>query len=323
MPDITDVPPEEVAADLRELRSQLDTDVPSKRLDDNLLIATWNLKAFGDVTQKWKGAPSDSPKRDLHALRCITEIVSRFDVVAIQEVKDNLKCLRHMMKLLEPSWAFLLTDTNRGDPGNDERMAFMFDTRRVKASGLACELVVLPGEKTQVSEEEVLEQFARPPYAVSFLSGAQTFILVTLHVIFGRKPADRLDELQRIAEWMADWASREEEWGHNLIALGDFNIDRADDPNYQAFTSTGLRVPPELQNQPRTIFGGTDEGKHYDQIAWFTGEGGIPMLSLRYTGNAGIFDFTKVVLTSLTRAQLQYRMSDHYPLWAEFSVRKD
>jgi hypothetical protein len=30
------------------------------------------------------------------------------------------------------------------------------------------------------------------------------------------------------------------DWDQNLIALGDFNIDRQDDPLYQAFTSTGL-----------------------------------------------------------------------------------
>ena len=31
----------------------------------------------------------DSPKRDLHSLLCIAEIVSRFDVVAVQEAKET------------------------------------------------------------------------------------------------------------------------------------------------------------------------------------------------------------------------------------------
>jgi hypothetical protein len=30
------------------------------------------------------------------------------------------------------------------------------------------------------------------------------------------------------------------------MPLGDFNIDRRDDPLYQAFTSTGLRPPDAL-----------------------------------------------------------------------------
>jgi hypothetical protein len=98
-------------------------------------------------------------------------------------------------------------------------------------------------------------RFARPPYAASFLSSGQIFIVITLHVIYGHKPEDRIAELTEIAQWLRDWAEREQSWGHNLICLGDFNIDRAGDPNYQAFTSTGLTPAPELEHLPRTIFG--------------------------------------------------------------------
>jgi hypothetical protein len=33
--------------------------------------------------------------------------------------------------------------------------------------------------------------------------------------------------------------------GHNLLALGDFNIDRIGDPLFEAFTSTGLTPPAD------------------------------------------------------------------------------
>lgn len=82
------------------LCATLDRDVPAKIPDRNLLIATWNLRGFGDLTESWKCQEKDIPKRDLHALRCIAEIVSRFDVIALQEVKGNIKCLRHMFKVL-------------------------------------------------------------------------------------------------------------------------------------------------------------------------------------------------------------------------------
>lgn len=321
MPAITGPPPPEVAAELAELRDALDSAIPPKQLDLNLLVATWNIRAFGRLTEKWVSAEDDSPKRDLGALRCIAEIVSRFDVVALQEVRRNLKCLRHMLKVLGPEWGLILTDVTGGARGNDERMAFVFDTRRVRPSGLACELVV-PGEWIQRIQEDALRrQFARTPYAVSFLSAGHTFILVTLHVIYGETADQRIPELTGIADWLADWARREKSWGHNLIALGDFNIDRVGDPLYEAFTSTGLRTPGELDEVPRTIFNRPGEGKHYDQIAWFTGEDGVPELSLRYTQKAGRFDFTQTVFRSLTKRQLSWRISDHYPLWAEFSVR--
>jgi hypothetical protein len=38
----------------------------------------------------------------------------------------------------------ILTDVTKGAQGNDERLAFLYDPRRVKPSGRACELL-LPG----------------------------------------------------------------------------------------------------------------------------------------------------------------------------------
>ena len=323
MPTILDQPPADIAAKLQQIRSLLDAAIPAKWVDRNLIIATWNIRAFGDLTEKWMSGKNDSPKRDLGSLLLIEEIVSRFDLVALQEVKGNIKALRHMLKALGTSWGFILTDVTLGSAGNDERMAFVFDTRRVKPSGLAGELVV-PEEwlnAESLSPDTLTKQFARTPYAVSFLAGGETFILVTVHVIFGQGPSDRIAELRGIARWLADWAKREESWGHNLIALGDFNIDRAGDANYQAFTSTGLRPPSELDSAPRTIFASGPDS-FYDQIAWFTESGSVPVLSLDYSGRAGFFDFTPVFPGTLTKLELSWRMSDHYPLWVEFNCKR-
>src|ERR671916_302003 len=318
-------PPEEVAVDLARLRSTLDEDLPAKALDRNLLIATWNVRAFGDLTEKWISSEEDSPKRDLHSLLCIAEIVSRFDVVAVQEVRDNLKALRHMLRVLGPNWGLSLTDVTKGAPGNGERMAFLFDARRVLLSGLACELVVPKEQLDRIGPDALDRQFARTPYAVSFRSEGKTFILVTLHVLYGEDPEERVPELKAIAEWLAEWARDVNGWDHNVIALGDFNIDRRGDALHDAFVSSGLDIPEDLQGVPRTIF--ADPGrphldKFYDQIAWFAGRNGLPALSLRYS-RGGFFDFTGAALTArgLTKTQLSWRISDHYPLWAEFSTR--
>ncbi len=322
---VTD-PPDEVLAELAQLRSVLDVDVPAKALDRNLLIATWNIRAFGNLTEKWASTEDDVPKRDLHALLCIAEIVSRFDVIALQEVKDNLKALRHMMHLLGPRWGLSLTDVTKGDPGNSERMAFVFDTRRVIPSGLACELVVPQEQLERIGPNALERQFARTPYAVSFRAGTKTFILVTLHVDYGDGAEERVPELKAIAEWLAEWARDINGWDHNLIALGDFNIDRRGDALHDAFVSTGLEIPTDLQAVPRTIFADPENphlDKFYDQIAWFTGRNGLPALSLEYS-KGSFFDFPKAALISrgLTKTQLSWRISDHYPLWAEFSTRE-
>jgi len=324
MANITDQPPAYVQAELNALQASLNDTIPSKQHEQNLLIATWNLRAFGSLTRKWTAVGSDSPKRDLRGLRTICEIVSYFDVVAIQEIVGNLRALRDMMRFLGDNWSFLMTDITLGDAGNNERMAFVFDTNRVRASGLACELVVPPEWSGQISENALRNQFARTPYAVSFRAGTTTFILVTLHVDYGDDSADRIPELTAIARWMADWARRSNRWHHNLLTLGDFNIDREDDSLWEAFTSTGLTVPADLHPVPRSIFADPDNptlDKFYDQIAWFQTGSGSRRLSMDYIQGGG-FDFLPHVYTNtdLSKNSISYRISDHYPLWVEFAL---
>jgi endonuclease/exonuclease/phosphatase family metal-dependent hydrolase len=331
VPAITDTPPASVKKTLTALRRQLSRDLP-KKTEGNLLVATWNLREFGGLTEKWASAKGDSPKRDLGDLACIAEVVSRFDVVAIQEAQANLKALRHMLKLLGPDWTLILTDPVEDDQGGNERLAFVFDQTRLEVSGLACELVVpfnwtkKKRPKTGIAQVALDRQFARTPYAVAFKRLEATFILVTLHVIWagtsGQAVAERAKELAAIATWLRSWARDENSWDHNLICLGDFNIDRKDGALWQAFTSTGLTTPEEIA-RPRVIGGKPLEG-FYDQIAWFAAnkDGTDPLLSLRYTAQAGQFDWSKTVLaeSGLTNSQKSFHISDHYPLWVEFEI---
>jgi endonuclease/exonuclease/phosphatase family metal-dependent hydrolase len=331
MAGITEKPPAEVQRELTALRSQLSREIPRKT-DDNLLIATWNIREFGGLTDKWTAAQSDSPKRDLRSLACITEIVSRFDVVAIQEAQADIRALRHLLKGLDDRYTVILTDAVEDDEGGNERLAFVFDRERVEVSGLACELVVPLNwstkrkPKTGIPQIALDRQFARTPYAVAFRRGGATFILITLHVIWSGSGAgdleERAKELSSIATWLRSWAEDANSWDQNLICLGDFNIDRKDGALWQAFTSTGLTVPAPL-TEPRLIDGKPLQG-FYDQIAWFTkdAEGERPLLAMRYEDKGGVFEWSKTALadSGLTTQQKSFRISDHFPLWVEFAV---
>ena len=324
MPHVTDTPPEAVREDFQLLDGALDESLPPRILDRSLLIGTWNLRHFGGLTEKWASEPGDSPKRDLQSILTIAEVIRRFDVIALQEVRGDLKALRHTLKALGPDWGLVLSDVTRGGPGNDERLGFLFDRRTVRMSGLAGEIVLPVEELEGVSEGALGRQFARTPYAVAFRCGGETFILVTLHVLWGASAEERTPELHAIAEWLDGWARDVNAWDHNLIALGDFNIDRAGDERYRALTSTGLEVPDDLHAVPRTLWSDPDEPhleKFYDQIAWFTADGDRPALSLDYR-EGGFFDFEGVALPrrSLDRRSLSWRISDHYPLWAAFDL---
>ncbi len=317
-PNILNIPAN-IQQELQELEDQLDLAIPSKELDRNILIATWNIRAFGDLTRKWVSSQDDSPRRDLHSLQIIARIIRRFDVIALQEVKSNIRALRDMLKLLGDNWSFTLTDVTEGSAGNGERMAFVFDTRRVKLSGLAGELVVPEERLNSIEQEALRKQFARTPYAVSFRSESTTFILVTLHILYGKNAKDRIPELKAIADWMADWASDINAYHQNLIALGDFNVDERGDVLHQTFISSGLHIPDDLSKVTRSIF---DTSKFYDHIAWFLGRKRGPELSMKYT-KGGNFDFVPFIFKNrdLTTQQMSWMISDHYPLWAEFSIR--
>ncbi len=320
MPKITDTPPQSVSDEIALLAQSLDGQIPTKQLDKNVLIASWNIRAFGGLTEKWEADDSDSPKRDLHSLLAIAEIVKRFDIIALQEVKGDLKALRHLLKVLGDNYSFILTDVCGGAEGNDERLAFLFDSRKVKLSGLACELVVPNEEVEKIKPGAFARQFVRTPYAVGFKVGGKTFVLITLHVLYGKKAADRTPELKAIAEWLFNWSKDMNAFDQSLMVLGDFNIDRKDDDRYKAFVSTGLKVPEDLTNIRRTVY--DHSSKYYDQIAWFENEQNVSQLSVKYL-KGGSFNFGPHVLKSrgLTSGQLSWRISDHLPLWAEFSTR--
>ena len=234
-------------------------------------------------------------------------------------MRGNLTALQTVLSALGPNWATIMTDVTRGKAGNNERMAFLFDLRRARPSGLAGELVDAIETATRVTASGLDRQFARTPYAVSFAADRIQLTLVTLHVLYGEETA-RAAELREIAAWLARWAREERHWNQNLIALGDFNIDRRGDPLYEAFTSSGIEPAPQLNDVPRTIFGDPGDEKFYDQIAWFTDEERGPMLTLQASA-AGSFDFVPLLQGDLTKLTLSWKASDHYPLWVEFSAR--
>ena len=285
--------------------------VPARRTDDNLLIGTWNLRNFGGLYQDWTENDA-SPKRNLRSLAYIAEVVRHFDVIAIQEIKRDTTALRVLLDdFLGPDWGVVLSDVSAGSKGNNERLGYVYDRRRVTPSGLAGEIVLAP-----LDGMEPAEQFDRTPYVVGFRAGTERFALLTAHIRYGGAAADRRPEIERLARYTAteirDRARFEGAEETNLIVLGDFNIEarREEDTLYAAFIASGLTVPPPLRDVQTNY---AHVVKHYDQIAWFMGD-----LSLLSRGPAGVIDYRGTVYRELTGRQVTDRVSDHLPLWVEF-----
>jgi hypothetical protein len=90
------------------------------------------------VRQAKHGVRSDEP------LYYIAEIIDHFDLVAVQEVREDLTVLNRLIEILGSWWKVLLTDVTEGRPGNRERMAFLYDSRKLSFGGLAGEIVLPP-----------------------------------------------------------------------------------------------------------------------------------------------------------------------------------
>jgi len=306
--------PPMVVEDIARLRRRIEASgLPPKIADQNLLVASWNIRAFGEIFRAW-GENSNSPKRNLRALAIIAEVLHNLDVIAIQEIKPDTSGLRMLVEdFLGPDWGLLISDVSAGTCGNFERLAFLYDKRRVQPSGLAGEIVLPPTPQGDPSR-----QFCRTPYLVGFQAGQERFALLTAHINYGNIPADRLPELVSLAEYTAheihERSIGPDSEEHNLIVLGDMNIDRrGDNPLFQAFIGTGLNVPNQLLNLKTTY---NTEAKYYDQIGWFMDEA----FTLRYADRAGTVDFSGAVFKELSNFLMSFRISDHFPLWVEFLI---
>ena len=96
-------------------------------------IGTWNLREFGNT--KYGG-------RDEECLYYIAEIVSNFDIVALQEIRADLADFSRLMRILGPDWDYLATDVTDGGPGNGERMVYAYCRSRAWFRNIAGELTL-------------------------------------------------------------------------------------------------------------------------------------------------------------------------------------
>jgi endonuclease/exonuclease/phosphatase family metal-dependent hydrolase len=312
-----------VARRLLALREQLDREIPCRTRIDTLLLATWNIREFDTRNH---GIRSDE------SMCYIAEIVSRFDLVAVQEVRHDLKALKALVTMLGPWWKYVVTDVTRGTAGHGERLAYVYDSRKVDFGGLAGDLVLPPRKEPEVV------QFARTPFLAGFEAGWFRFALCTVHVIYGGKKKDaprRLAEMKKLAATLAEWSDSSQSWSRNLILLGDFNIFDPTAGTFKALLKKGFTIPEELQALPSNV---AKDKHHYDQVAFRLGpDRRLELLS------AGVFDFYESVYrdrddrtyrkamgdtyypaedgkVGYYEAWRTYQMSDHLPMWTEFKI---
>lgn len=236
-----------IARRLLSLRYDLGEEIVNDRRPGSLIIGSWNIRAFdGGI-----------PRLD-ESLHYIAEIIAAFDVCAVQEVKSDLGPVKRLKELLGPNWDYFVTDASDHEGGNNERMAFFFNTNKLFFRNLIGEIVV-PSDALSSGG-----QIARSPFFAAFQAGWFRFTLCSSHIVYGETDAAglarRAEEVGVIARALNKRAKKEDQV---YIFMGDMNIDSRDGVVMQALRSSGLSVP----DFPATNMSGT---KFYDQIAFST-----------------------------------------------------
>lgn len=265
---------EKILSIKRELKKQ---GVPDRNVSETLLLGSFNVRDFD--SNKFKHG-----YRLRESFYYLAEMIAAFDLVALQEVNENLSGLKKLMKHLGGNWEYIATDTS----GNKERMVFVYDKNKVWFRNIAGE-IVLPHKKLNRKEFETFaksveglddkefaklasqrdalnpnRQFDRTPFIVSFQSGWFKFKICTVHMYYGSTSGIKLErrkrEIREVAKFLKKRADKDSE--EHYILLGDFNIVSPEHETMEALTDNGFTVPEELHKS------NVKESKYYDQIAF-------------------------------------------------------
>jgi endonuclease/exonuclease/phosphatase family metal-dependent hydrolase len=314
-----------VMAGLRRLRTQMVHAVASRKLERNLLIATWCLNKFG------RHAPL--PESLFYA----AQVISTFDVVSLQEIHRDMDALRRLIAILGPEWGYLISDITEGPAGNLERCAILHYRPRVAFEHISGD-VVLP-ETMLVNGK----QFARKPLLASFRSGDFRFRVATARIHFGGgAPKDRshgVAECRTLARFLARLAARDRE---NIVLAGNFNTAMRDAPAIRAFREEGFSLPARIIHPSHLL-----SEKYYSLLGFLlNSEAESPTARIGSSGIVNPFEsvfrdddvptYATAVRARQTGAPARgleptrfYRyfwrteqLSDHLPLWVQLELKQ-
>ena len=301
---------------LRIRAHQLHRGIPQQR-PDNMLLASWNLCNLGDPAQL----------RNVNDLLIMAEILRPFDLIAIQEVKDDHNQFRGLVRLLGNEFDYMMTDK----AGNDERLAFIYNTSRLTRMQLAGELVLSGFErsspKVTIKNKKYKMKFTgfnRNPYLAAFRSHQFVFTLANVHILYGSGTPGlrrRIGEVFALAEWAHERVTEKYDrtFDHDIILVGDFNIPKLkkSDPVGKQLTRFGM------QSTMYGSFVGTNlSGRdQFDQITFHP-----QYTQNKFTGNSGVFDFDKAIFRDIWEMYVlesftdyvAYHISDHRLIWSEW-----
>ena len=289
--------------------------IPAAGQSGEVLIASWNIANLG------------VHKRRQSDISVIAAILSWFEIVAIQEIADNLEDFSLLLEEMPDHFSCIFNDR----AGNDERSAYIFDTRRVTLGPKIGEVVIVESDREHIKLpgfDRDFEGFNRNPYLASFIVEDSKILLANCHLLYGpgKTAAERQASMEKrqleayaVSRYCDLRRKDSHAWTGNILALGDFNLPLAQegDPIFDALTQRGLRLPPHETRIPTNVSNTAD----FDQIAVTPGQ-------LSRITKQGVFDFDGAIFSDIYdsntpgywRTCAKYYISDHRPLWIQYKL---
>ncbi|OHB78078.1 MAG: hypothetical protein A2W31_16490 [Planctomycetes bacterium RBG_16_64_10] len=248
-------------------------------------IASFNIQVFGE-----------GKARKPHVMEILAEIVRRFDIVAIQEIRSaSEQLLPEFVEQINAAghqYDFVV-GARQGRTSSKEQYAFVFDSATVQVDRFACYNV---GDPHDLLHRPPLVGLFRVRGAVP--EQAFTFLLINVHT----DPDEVEAELDTLADVLRE-VRRASGGEDDVMLVGDFN---ANDQQLGA-----LGAIPGIRCAISGVATNTRGTKQYDNLL-FDGRA-----TTEYTGRAGVLDVMREF--NLTTQQT-LEISDHLPVWAEFGA---
>jgi len=103
-----------------------------ERRNDSVIIGSFNIRKLGAVA-----------KRTDQSWNFLKNTLARFDLIAIQEIMDDLSGLEHLLQMLGGDYGMVVSDVTGAKPGrggNAERLGFLFNWKKTTRTALASDI---------------------------------------------------------------------------------------------------------------------------------------------------------------------------------------
>ncbi|XP_054463780.1 deoxyribonuclease-1-like [Anoplopoma fimbria] len=253
-------------------------------LSTSLLLGAFNIKSFGEKKAS-----------DPVVMGYISEIVCRYDIILIQEVRDpRLVATNILMNYVNsrcPQYAYHKEVSNPLGPSTyKERYLFLYRTTTVSLVG-------------SYYYNDIQQLFSRPPFIVKFNDAGRNIVLIPQHT--SPKSGQTWKEIDALYDVVTD--ARAQFQTNNIMLLGDFNagcsyVSRSDWQKIRLFTDKKFDwlIPDSADT---TV---SHSKCPYDRIV-VTDD----LMKEVVSGSAGVFDYE--LAYGLTPVQAK-AVSDHFPV---------